>query len=185
MNSFLVRRCTSRLLALAFALFTASSTALAATPAHERLPAIAHAYIDAVVGDDPIAATFLGLPGVDGTLLAPSEERRAARIARLRAWRAELDAVDLRGATLAEVDDAKLLRAQIRRRLDELLVRQHRPQGLRRAGAALVGVMFTQFLHLPIPGRDGATAADVTSAWADIVAASRRARRSSRPARSW
>ena len=35
---------------------------------------------------------------------------------------------------------------------------------------SLVDVIYTQFLHLPIPGRDDATAADLRQAWADIVA---------------
>ena len=39
------------------------------------------------------------------------------------------------------------------------------------AGPALrlVQAIFSQFLHLPIVGRDGATQADVDKAWDDIV----------------
>ncbi|MGH8306510.1 MAG: DUF885 family protein, partial [Steroidobacteraceae bacterium] len=34
---------------------------------------------------------------------------------------------------------------------------------------SIVGVLFTQFQHLPVVGQEGATAADLTGAWADIT----------------
>ena len=51
---------------LAFALASLGAVASAQTPTHERLTRIAHDYIDAIAGEDPITATALGLPGADG-----------------------------------------------------------------------------------------------------------------------
>lgn len=103
----------------AFALATALTFAAADTAAHERLTRIAHAYIDAIAADDPIAATALGLPGADGNLAIPSEAARAARIARLRAWKAEVDAIALGTTTLVDANDARLLRAEFDSGLNE------------------------------------------------------------------
>ena len=84
-----------------------------------------------------------------------------------------LDAIKAAGGasiSLVDADDAKLLRAQIDERLDALLVRQTDRKDYAAPALSLVDVIYTQFLHLPIPGRDGATAADVAKAWADITA---------------
>ena len=155
---------------LAVALATFGLLAAAETDAHERLTRIAHAYIDAIAGDDPIAATALGLPGADGKLPTPSEAARAARIARLRGWKAEVDAVAAGATTLVDANDVRLLRAEFDSALNDLVVRQ--PDRKDYAGPALrlVGALFGQFLHLPIVGRDGARPADVDRAWDDIVA---------------
>ena len=108
---------TRSLAALRASLLTLTLTvfatlAAAETAAHEQLTRIAHAYIDAIAADDPIAATALGLPGADGKLAMPSEAARAARIARLRAWKAEADAVAAGATTLVDANDVRLLRAE-------------------------------------------------------------------------
>ena len=71
---------------LAFALASLGAVASAQTPTHERLTRIAHAYIDAIAGDDPMRATTLGIAGRDGELVIPCEARAPRAIARLRAW---------------------------------------------------------------------------------------------------
>ena len=109
---------------LALALTASAALAAADTAAHEQLTRIAHAYIDAVAVDDPIAATALGLPGADGKLVMPSEAARAARIARLRAWKAEVDAVAAGAMTLVDANDVRLLRAEFDSSLNELVVRE-------------------------------------------------------------
>ena len=144
--------------------------AVADTAAHERLTRIAHAYIDAIAADDPIAATALGLPGADGTLVIPSEAARAARIARLRAWRAEVEAVAGAVTTLVDANDARLLGAEFDSALNELLVREGDRKDYAGPSLRLVDTLFVQFLHLPVVGRDGARQADVDRAWDDIVA---------------
>ncbi|HEY8977425.1 MAG TPA: DUF885 domain-containing protein, partial [Burkholderiaceae bacterium] len=72
--------------------------------------------------------------------------------------------------SLVDANDAKLLRAQLDERLDSLQVRQTDRKDYSGPALSLVDVIYMQFLHLPIPGRDGATAADVPKAWADIIA---------------
>ena len=158
----------SSLLALALTAFGVAAVAETAT--HERLTRIAHAFIDAIAADDPIAATSLGLPGVDGRLVLASEPARAARIARLRAWKAELDAVDAAAATLVDANDVKLLRAEFDVELNELVVRQSDRKNYAGPCLRLAGALYTQFLHLPIVGREGARRGDVDRAWDDIVA---------------
>ena len=155
---------------IAVASAAVASSAAADTPAHERLTAIAHAYIDAVAGDDPIAATALGLPGADGKLAIPNEAARAARIARLRAWKADVDAVAAATATLGDANDARLLRAEFDSALNELLVRQGDRKDYAGPSLRLVNALYVQFLHLPVVGRDDARQADVDRAWDDIVA---------------
>ena len=109
---------------LTLTLMAFATPAAADTAAHEQLTRIAHAYIDAIAADDPIAATALGLPGADGKLAMPSDAARAARIARLRAWKSEVDAVAVGATTLVDANDARLLRAEFDSALNELVVRE-------------------------------------------------------------
>ena len=159
-----------RVALLCLALGTFATRAAADTAAHEQLTRIAHAYIDAMAADDPITATALGLPGADGKLAMPSEAAREARIARLRAWKAEVDAVAAGATTLVDADDVRLLRAEFDSSLNELVVRQGDRKDYAGPALRLVGALFGQFLHLPIAGSDGALPADVDRAWDDIVA---------------
>ncbi len=172
---FCMRRlCVLRRLASAMALgVLLVPSAFAAPRMHDQLTALAQDTLDATVRFDPIAATYLGLPGFDGRLELPSEGARAAHIARLLAWTKRLDAIVRAAgpaADLVDADDARLLRAQFDADLNALRVRQADRKDYAGPSLALTNVIFTQFLHLPVPGRDGATAADVARAWADITA---------------
>ncbi len=152
------------------ALFAAH--ALAAPSTRDQLTTLAQEMVAAEARANPTFATEMGLPGHDGELAMPSEAARAADVARFKAWLARLDAVRASagaGLSLVDADDAKLLRAQVQGRLDAL---QRETDRKDYAGPALrvVNALWTQFLHLPVPGRDGATEADRARAWADIAA---------------
>ncbi len=145
----------------------------AAASTHDQLTQLAQDIVHTTAKLEPMQATYLGIAGADGELEIPSEAARAADIARLRAWSARIDAVTkAAGASISLVDrdDATLLHAQLDARLDELLVRQDDRKDYAGPGLAVVNVIFTQFLHLPVPGREGATQADLDKAWGDIVA---------------
>ena len=158
-------------LALALACLL-SPLAFAAPTTHEQLTALAQDMVQAEARDNPMSATYLGLPGLDGDLAIPTEARRAAKITRLNARIARLEAIRQAAGTslsLVDADDAKLLRAQIDGSLDALLVRQADRKDYAGPAVALVDAIYTQFLHLPVPGQDGATVADLSGAWADIT----------------
>ena len=159
-------------LALLFAALL-SANAFAAPSTHDKLTALAQDMVQTGARENPMRATYLGIEGRDGELVIPSEAARAADVTRLKAWAARLDAIKrAAGASisLVDADDAKLLRAELDERLDSLLVRRADRKNYAAPALALVDVVYTQFLHLPIPGRDDATAADVPKAWADITA---------------
>ncbi|MEP6504449.1 MAG: DUF885 domain-containing protein [Betaproteobacteria bacterium] len=150
-----------------------STPAFAAPSTHERLTALAREFIETESRLDPMQATYLGIEGVDGELEIPSDAGRAARIARLRAWERQVEAIERaagKSISLVDGNDAKLLRAQLDAGLDHLLVRRTDRKDYAGPALALTNVVFTQFLHLPIPGRDGATQADLDKAWDDLVA---------------
>ena len=161
---------TSLALALACLL---CANAYAAPSTHDQLTAMAQDMVQTSARLDPTRATYLGIAGMDDALAIPSEARRAAEIKRANAWIAQLEAIKKSagtGISLVDADDAKLLRAQIDERLDALLVRQTDRKDYAAPALGLVDVIYTQFLHMPIPGRDDATAADVDKAWLDIIA---------------
>ena len=150
-----------------------SANAFAAPSTHDRLTTLAQDMVQTAARENPMHATFLGIPGMDGDLAIPSEARRAARLARLKGWSARIDAIKAAAGpaiSLVDADDAKLLRAQIDEEQDALLVRQADRKDYAGPALAVVGAIYTQFLNLPIPGRDGATAADLHQAWVDIAA---------------
>ncbi len=150
-----------------------SSNAFAAPSTHDKLTSLAQDMVQSSARENPMRATYLGMPGMDGELVIPTEAARTASIARLKATITQLDAIKRSAGpaiSLVDADDAKLLRAQIDERLDELLVRETDRKDYAEPGLGLVNVIYTQFLHLPIPGRDDATAADVAKAWDDIIA---------------
>ena len=150
-----------------------SANAFAAPTTHEQLTALAQDIVRTSARHDPIHATALGIAGMDGLLATPSEAERAATVAQLEAWGKQLDAISKAAGpsiSLVDADDAKLLRAQLDGRLDELLVYQTDRKDYAGPALSLVDAIYTQFLHLPIPGRDDAAAADVPRAWADIIA---------------
>jgi len=157
-----------RLAALALAAALAPLPAGAAT-ASDRLQSLARAITFDWAKEHPLVATGLGLSDEDGRLDAPSLAENARDLAQIRRWEAQLAAIPLGGASLADVDDAKLLRAQLvgyERQYTTYKTFEKDPSA---PSQAIVGAIFTQFQQLPIAGRDGATAADVASAWDKIV----------------
>jgi uncharacterized protein (DUF885 family) len=120
----------------------------------------------------PMQATALGIPGHDGELETPSEAYRSAYLARLRQWRSEVEAIAAgfdAHTPLVERDDAALLGAQLAGYINALQVYQFDRKDYSAPANNLVGAVFIQFQHLPVPGQEGATAADRARAWADIT----------------
>ena len=118
----------------------------------------------------PINATFLGLSDEDGLLDTPSLAANARDLATIREWQKQLAAISLDGAALKDVDDAKLLGAQLtgmERQYTVYKTFEKDPSG---PSVAILSAIYTQFLHLPVAGTSGATAGDVTVAWEKIIA---------------
>ena len=161
----------SRILALT------ATTALAAAATHaqtaqQRLVSLAQDLTYTTAAVFPITATYLGIPGRDGELHSPSEAFRAAQVQRLREWQSRLDAIAAAfdaQTSLVDRDDAALLRARLTRSLDELLVYQTDRKEYADGANSIVRVVFVQFEHLPVVGQEGATAAELKRAWADIA----------------
>ncbi len=144
-----------------------------AAQARDRLNQLAETFIAATVADDPITGSTLGLTASDGLLAIPSEAARAVRIGRLQGWKQELETIAGaagNGMTLAESNNVKLLRADFDARLNELLVRQTDRKDYAGPALGLMQAIFSQFLHLPIVDREGATQADLDKAWDDLIA---------------
>ncbi len=120
--------------------------------------------------DHPLDATALGISAEDGRLVSPTRDTNAADLARIRAWQARLAAVPLGGATLHDRDDALLLRAQLTEMERTYTTYVPFEKDYSTPGRAIVSAVFTQFQHLPIVGRENATQADLTLAWANVVA---------------
>jgi hypothetical protein len=117
----------------------------------------------------PLAATYMGLSEEDGQLDTPSEAENARDLAMIRSWESELASIPLDGAPLVDVDDAKLLRAQLtsyERQYTVYKTYEKDPSG---PSLSIVGAIYTQFLHLPIAGAGGATKDDVAAAWRKII----------------
>ena len=156
----------------AFALCALSMVAAAQTPTRDRLNKLAETFVAATAADDPIVGSTLGLAASDSFLPGPSEAARALRIGRLQGWKQELEAIagDAGpGMTLAERGNVRLLRADFDARLNELLVRQTDRKDYAGPSLTLVQAIFSQFLHLPIVGREGANRADLDKAWDDLI----------------
>ena len=166
-----MNRFRTQLLALALALLPIVAPAQIST--RERLNQLAEKFVAATAADDPITGSTLGLTASDGLLAIPSEAARAVRIGRLQGWKQELEAIAKvagSGATLAETNNVKLLRADFDSRLNELLVRQTDRKDYAGTSLRLIQAIFSQFLHLPIVGREDATQADLDKAWDDLTA---------------
>jgi len=119
--------------------------------------------------DHPLSATYLGLSDEDGQLDTPSEAENARDLATIRGWESELSSIPLQGASLVDADDAKLLRAQLVSFERQYLVYKTYEKDPSAPSMAIMGAIYTQFLHLPIEGTEGATKADVTAAWEKII----------------
>ena len=158
---------------LAIGLCALAMAAAAQTSARERLNQLAETFVAVTAAADPIAGSTLGLTASDSRLALPSEASRAERIGRLQGWKVELEAIARAAGpalSLAERGNVRLLRANFEARLNELLVRQTDRRDYAGTSLSLVQAMFSQFLHLPIVGREGATQADLDKAWDDLIA---------------
>jgi len=118
----------------------------------------------------PLSATFLGLSDEDGQLDTPSAAENDRDLAMIRGWEDELASIPLEGASLGDVDDAKLLRAQLVGYERQYLVYKSYEKDPSGPSTAIIFAIYTQFLHLPIAGTEGATQADVADAWQKIIA---------------
>jgi hypothetical protein len=139
---------------------------------HERLTGLARELTYTTAHLHPMLATTLGIPGMDGELETPSEAARTTAIAQIRTWQRKLQTITSgfdAGTSLTDRDDAKLLAAQLTRQLNALLVYQFDRKNYAAPANNVVEAIFLQFLHLPISGKEGATAQDVTGAWRDII----------------
>jgi uncharacterized protein (DUF885 family) len=141
--------------------------------AQQRLTVLAKEMVSTAAHLHPMQATALGIAGSDGDLETPSEAARAAEITQIRAWQQKLHAITSgfgAGTSLTDRDDAKLLAAQLTGQLNALLVYQTDRKDYAAPANAIVGAIFVQFQHLPVAGKEGASAQDVASAWRDIAA---------------
>ena len=109
----------------------------------------------------PLFATGLGLSDEDGELDTPSVAENARDLATIRRWESELAAIPVKGASLTDVDDAKLLRAQLESYERQYTVYKTYEKDPSGPSVAIINAIYTQFIHLPIAGTDGATAAGV------------------------
>lgn len=158
--------------ALAMLALIALPSIAKASPAYDALQRLAKDMTFTTARLHPMNATSLGISGHDGQLEQPSEEARSAEIALVVSWQnrlAKIQADNKNAMTMVERDDAKLLAAQLTGELRQFTVYQVDRKDYAGAANAVVGAIFTQFQHLPIAGREGATPATVARAWADIT----------------
>lgn len=118
----------------------------------------------------PLTATAEGLSDEDGMLDSPSIANDAHDLATIRGWERQLVAIPVAGASLVERDDVTLLRAQLIGMERAYTVYKTDRKDYSWPGQAITGAVFTQFQHLPVAGRSGATKAAVRVAWDRIVA---------------
>jgi hypothetical protein len=143
-----------------------------AQASHQALTSLAQDITYTTAAVFPMTATYLGIPGHDGELQSPSEAFRAAPVQRLGEWQSRLDAIAAGfdpHTPLVDRDDAALLRADLIRSLNELVVYQSDRKDYAGGANDIVGAVFVQFEHLPVVGQEGATAADLKRAWGDIA----------------
>jgi len=143
-----------------------------ATAVHAQLTQLAEDMIYTSARLFPTQATSLGITRYDAELEAPSEKNRASYIAQLQQWRRRLHTIApaaAAGVSLVDRDDARLLEAQLAQNLNALLVYQLDRKSYSSGASAIVDCIFLQLQFLPVAGRDGATAASVDKAWADIT----------------
>jgi uncharacterized protein (DUF885 family) len=148
------------------------STARAEPTVHDRLSTLAREIVDTSARLHPMLATELGIPGHDGELEIATEFTRAAEVAQLRTWQRRLQQITSPHASklsLVDADDARLLKAQLDRSLNQLLVYQADRKSYARAATRLLEAIHTQLQELPVAGRDGATEDQVRAAWHDIT----------------
>ncbi|MGB6431060.1 MAG: DUF885 family protein, partial [Candidatus Acidiferrales bacterium] len=157
------------LAALALCAIPTASAPPATPTTTERLQTLAQSITFDWAATHPLVATALGLSDEDGQLDTPSAAENARDLATIQGWESDLDAIPLDAASMRDVDDAKLLRAQLvnyERQYTIYKTYEKDPSG---PAVAIVGAIYTQFLHLPIAGTDGASEADVDAAWKKII----------------
>ncbi len=138
----------------------------------EALSRLAERGLAATVAEDPITASALGFNAYDGQIAIPSEASRAATVARLTGQKAELDAIARSAgpnASLVDANSVKLLGANFDAQLNELVLRESDRKDYAGPALRLIGTIFSQFLHLPIVGRENASQADLDTAWDNLV----------------
>ena len=169
-----VRRGAAALLGsvIAFAVPVPSGAAPAvvADPASVKLQALAREMTFGWAKTHPLQATELGIPGEDGLLDSPSLTEDARDLATIRRSENALSAISLANATLVDIDDAKLLRAQLVGDERAYTVYKSDEKDYSGPSQAIVGALFTQFQHLPVAGAPGYSVAARTRAWNDIIA---------------
>jgi uncharacterized protein (DUF885 family) len=148
----------------------AISASGASQTAHERIQALARSMTFDWAKTHPLSATFLGLSDEDGQLDTPSDAENARDLATIRGWESELASISLEGAPLVDVDDAKLLGAQLVGMERQYTLYKGYEKDLSEPSMAIVNAIYVQFLHLPIAGSEGASSADVASAWEKVIA---------------
>jgi hypothetical protein len=136
--------------------------------AHQRLVSLAQDMTYTSADLYPLQATALGIAGHDAELENPSEAYRAGFIERLKQWQQRLREITgtFNSATsLVDRDDATLLNAQLEAQLNSFLVYQPDRKDYSAPANNVVQAIFTQFQHLPVVGRNGASPAALRKAW--------------------
>ncbi|MBV8150081.1 MAG: DUF885 domain-containing protein [Candidatus Eremiobacteraeota bacterium] len=156
------------------ALFLAAGFVLCALPAQAASPTariqdLAKRMTFEWAASHPFVATELGIPGHDGEVGDPSAAAHARDLRTIRGWIGELAAIDLRGASLRQRDDARLLQAQLTRMFRDETVYRRFDKDYSAGAQAVISTLYTQFLYAPIAGLNGATKGDVARAWDDIT----------------
>ncbi len=140
--------------------------------AHERLASLAQDLTYTSADLYPLQATALGIAGHDAELENPGEAYRAGFIDRLKQWQQQLREITATfnsATSLVDRDDATLVNAQLEAQLNSFLVYQADRKDYRAPANNVVQAIFTQFQHLPVVGRDGASPAALRKAWSDII----------------
>jgi uncharacterized protein (DUF885 family) len=147
----------------------APPVALAPPATAEQLQTLARSMTFDWAKAHPLTATALGLSDEDGQLDSPSEAENARDVATIREWQRQLAAISLDGASLVDVDDAKLLHAQLTSMERQYTVYKTYEKDPSAPSLAILGAIYVQFLHLPVAGTAGATPADAAAAWEKII----------------
>src|SRR5208282_2070230 len=169
----MLRRSSSVVCLLFLVLLAPHTLPAAPAPTTERLQTLAKTITFDWAKSHPLTATFLGLSDEDGQLDTPSEAENARDLATIRGWESELASIPLDGASLVDVDDAKLLRAQLtslERQYTVYKTYEKDPSG---PSQAIIGAIYVQFMHLPIAGAPDLFGGPLTDAAKDQLPADR------------
>jgi hypothetical protein len=150
----------------------ASAASPAPDTAYQQLQTLARDSTYTWVRIHPLTATAVGVAGYDGDIDAASEAARNDDVALIATWQGRLAKIKSQygsSMTLVERDDVKLLAAQLTNLARQYSVYLVDRKDYAGPANAVVGGVFTQFQHLPVAGVNGATAASIARAWADIT----------------